>query len=461
VAGDGAYDYRGDGELATSASFKVILGVAVDAAGDIYISDFQGHCVRKVTKSDGIVTTVAGTGFNGDGISGDGQSATSVSVNNPSGVAVDAAGNIYIVENHRVRIVTKSDGVINGVAGTGVDGFLGDGGQATAAQLSYPSAIALDATMNIYINDFRNFRFRVVTRSDGKINTFAGYGVYGFDGDGYLATEAKFDGKGIAVDVIGNIYIADGVNNRIRMVTKSIGGIVSTVVGTGVSGYSGDGGKATLATLRFPTGIAVDALGNIYIADTNNHCIRMVTKLDGIITTVAGTCGVKGFSGDGFPATTALLNFPSSVAVDLTGSIIISDRGNGRVRMFDLPFAPSSSPTASPTSSPSSEPSVSPTALPSSSPSSEPSASPTASPSSSPSSEPSVSPTASPSSSPSSEPSLSRTASPTMLQTVPCKSKSPVLLTPSPSRKPTAKCTSRPSMPVKNKRKPNPRKDKK
>jgi hypothetical protein len=455
VAGNGVYDYTGDGNYSTSASFRIITGVTLDAAGDIYISDFQGYCVRKVTNSNGIVTTVAGTGYSGLGTDGgEGKVATSAQVESPQGVAVDAAGNIYILEATKVRIVTKSNGIITTVAGNDIQGFSGDSGQAAAAKLLNPNTIALDATGNLYINDFGNRRFRVVT-SDGVIRTFAGNGALGFNGDGQLAIQAQFQGRAIAVDATGKIFIADGLNHRIRMVTSIDQGIVSTVAGNGVRGYSGDNGKATLAQLDTPGGIAVDAFGNIYIADSNNHCIRMVTMSDGIITTVAGTCGSKGFSGDGGLPTSALLKYPASIAVDSSGRIYFSDRDNFRVRMFDSPLVPSSSPTAPPSFIPSPSPSMPPTAPPSSSPSSAPSVTPTAPPSSSPSSAPSVTPTAPPSSSPSSAPSVtptappsstaSPTASPTMFQTAACNTKSPVFTPAEPSRKPITKCTAKPS----------------
>jgi trimeric autotransporter adhesin len=218
---------------------------------------------------------VAGTGSSG--YSGDGGQATSAALNSPYGVAVDASGNIYIADtyNYRIRIVTKSTGIISTVAGTGSYGYSGDGGQATSAALDYPCGVAVDASGNIYIADTYNYRIRMVTKSTGIISTVAGTGSYGYSGDGGQATSAALNSPyGVAVDASGNIYIADTYNYRIRIVTKSTG-IISTVAGTGSYGYSGDGGQATSAALRSPYGVAVDASGNIYIADTYNHRIRM------------------------------------------------------------------------------------------------------------------------------------------------------------------------------------------
>jgi trimeric autotransporter adhesin len=321
-------------------------GVAVDASSNIYIADTNNHRIRKVTKSTGIISTVAGTGY--PGYSGDGGQATSAALNYPYGVAVDSSGNIYIADtdSYRIRMVTKSTGIISTVAGTGSYSYSGDGGQATSASLRIPGGVAVDASGNIYIADTYNYRIRMVTKSTGIISTVAGSGPYGYSGDGGQATSAAlFYPYGVAVDALGNIYIADSSNYRIRMVTKSTG-IISTVAGTGYSGYSGDGGQATSAALFYPYGVAVDASGNIYIADSSNYRIRMVTKSTGIISTVAGT-GSYGYSGDGGQATSAALNSPYGVAVDASGNIYIADSANYRIRMFALPASPAAPPSPS------------------------------------------------------------------------------------------------------------------
>jgi trimeric autotransporter adhesin len=250
------------------------------------VSKMCDICLRS---GNGIISTVAGTGSYGS--SGDGGIATSAEFSSPDDIAIDASGNIYIADagNNRIRMVTKSTGIISTVAGTGSYGYSGDGGIATSAALNYPRGVAIDASGNIYIADTYNNRIRMVTKSTGIISIVAGAGSSGYSGDGGLATSALlYNPRGVAIDASGNIYIADAGNNRIRMVTLSTG-IISTVAGTGSSGYSGDGGLATSAKSYYPYGVAIDASGNIYIADTYNNRIRMVTKSTGIISTVAGT----------------------------------------------------------------------------------------------------------------------------------------------------------------------------
>ena len=212
------------------------------------------------------------------GYKGDGGLATSAGLNTPYGVAVDASGNIYIADtnSNRIRLVTKSTGIITTVAGDGSISYSGDGGLATSAGLYYPYGVAVDASGNIYIADTVNGRVRLVTKSTGIITTVAGDGTTDYKGDGGLATSAGlYTPYGVAVDASGNIYIADINSNRIRLVTKSTG-IITTVAGDGTLGYKGDGGLATSASLYYPFGVAVDASGNIYIVDTNNNRIRLV-----------------------------------------------------------------------------------------------------------------------------------------------------------------------------------------
>jgi trimeric autotransporter adhesin len=278
---------------------------------------------------------VAGTGSYG--YSGDGGQATSAVFSSPDDVTADASGNIYIADsaNNRIRMVTKSTGIISTVAGTGSSGYSGDGGQATSAALNYPRGITADTSGNIYIADTYNHRIRMVMKSTGIISTVAGTGYSGYSGDGGQATSSTlYNPRTVATDESGNIYIADSSNNRVRMVTKSTG-IISTVAGTGSSGYSGDGGQATSAALYYSCGVAVDASGNIYIADTDSYRIRMVTKSTGIISTVAGT-GSYSSSGDGGQATSATLYNPRGVTIDASGSVYVADAGNNRIRMFSL-----------------------------------------------------------------------------------------------------------------------------
>ncbi len=343
VAGGGPFKFSGDGGPATSAALQFPGDVASDAAGNLYIADSLNHRIRKVSAAGGIITTMAGNGI--QGFSGDGGPATSAALNTPYGVTVDAASNLYIADsqNDRIRKVSPS-GVISTVAGGG--SALGDGGPATSASLG-PLGVAVDAAGNLYIADVQNQRIRRVSPS-GIITTVAGNGVQGFSGDGGPATSASLRRPSrAAVDAAGNLYIADGGNSRIRKVSPS--GIISTVAGNGISGSSGDCGPATSASLNFPFGIpgvALDAAGNLYIADANR--IRKISS-NGMISTVAGN-GVFGFSGDGGPATSAALNSPAGVAMDAAGNLYIADFSNDRIRKVVFPSPSSVVPTLPPDS---------------------------------------------------------------------------------------------------------------
>jgi len=329
LAGNGAGGSSGDGGMATSALIYLPSGVVLDSAGNLYIADSGNNRVRKITASTGIITTVAGNGI--AGYSGDGGAATGAELSFPSGLALDSAGNLYIadLDNSVIRKVSMSSGMIATVAGNGTAGYSGDGGPATSAELSYPNGIALDASGNIYIADQYNNSIREVTVSTGAIATVAGNGTLGYSGDGGPATSAELNTpESIAFDSTGNLYIADSDNERIRMVTISTG-VISTVAGTGWPSYCCDGGPAVDAELHFPAAIVLDPAGNLYIADTDNNLIRKVTVSSGIITTIAGS----GFySGDGGPATSALLNYPSGIVADPSGNLYIADYFNCRVR---------------------------------------------------------------------------------------------------------------------------------
>jgi trimeric autotransporter adhesin len=323
-------------------------GVAVDTLGNIYIADKRNFCIRKVTKSTGVITTVAGTGAYGPG--GDGGLATATELYQPFAVAVDKSGNIYILcySAYNIRQVTVTTGVITTVAGTGMAGYTGDGGPATLASLNSPQGIAVDASGNIYVADMNNNRIRMVTKSTGLITTVAGGGDSARTGDGGQAITAYLASPhGIAVDASGNLYISQLFGDRVRKVTKSTG-FITTVVGTGKYGYSGDGGLATSATLSRPWGVAVDALGNIYVAEEMNHRIRKVTQSTGVITTVAGN-GNDTYGGDGGQATSAALNTPEGVAVDALGNIYIADTLNNRIRMLTANELSTASPASVPT----------------------------------------------------------------------------------------------------------------
>jgi uncharacterized protein (TIGR03437 family) len=319
VAGNGTVGFSGDGGPAISASLNSPTGLAIDSAGNLYFDDTNNSRVRKV--SGGTITTVAGNGI--AGFSGDGVSATSASLNNPLGVAADSAGNLYIADTNNNRIRKVSGGTITTVAGNGIANFSGDGGPATSASLNTPSGVATDSAGNLYIADSTNGRIRKV--SGGTITTAEGNGSdyptgVAVDSAGNL----YFARRGVAVDSAGNLYFAR--NNGIQM---SSGGQSTTVAGNGAYRFSGDGGPAVGASLNAPLGAAVDSVGNLYFADTNNNRIRKVSG--GTITTVAGN-GTVGFSGDGGPATSASLNFPQGVAVDSAGNLYIADTNNHVIR---------------------------------------------------------------------------------------------------------------------------------
>jgi trimeric autotransporter adhesin len=321
VAGNGAAGFGGDNGPATSANLNEPAAVAVDSAGNLYIADSGDNRIRKV--SNGVITTVAGNGAAGFG--GDNGPATSAELDGPQSVAVDAAGNLYTVDYHDSRVRKVSNGVITTVAGDGAVGFGGDNGPATSAELSGPITVAVDSAGNLYVGDSGNHRIRKV--SNGVITTIAGNGEFWFSGDSGPATSAQLAfPEGAAVDSAGNLYIADSGNNRIRKVSN---GVITTVAGNGIIGFSGDNGPATSAQLADPQGVAVDSTGNLYVADFANNCIRKVSG--GMITTVAGN-GTAGFSGDNSPAVGAQLYGPADVTVDSAGNLYIADLGNNRVR---------------------------------------------------------------------------------------------------------------------------------
>ena len=429
-AGTGAVGYDGDTGTALNAQFSSPSGLAVDSLGNVYVSDTGNQRIRMIA-TDGTTSVITGKGQ--AAYYGDGRPAIQAYVNNPTGLAFDADGNLYIADigNDRVRRIT-TDGKIASYAGTGNHGAEGDGGWATSANLNL-LGIALDAKSNLLIADGTNYRVRIVTAADGIINTLAGTGLVSynprnvvsnantiifsdgnnnrirsfdltsgqinlvagngkadFSGDGAAATDAALNGpRGLFLDPSGSLYIADSGNNRIRLVTpagtistvagngatdgggdlgpatqaslngpvdvkmaadgnlyileqsgqrlRRVGpdGTISTVAGTGVSGQPDtETGVATAEPLNFPSGIAVDAAGNVLIADSNNNRVRRVSS-DGTISTVAGY-GNSAYSGDGGPATAAALSNPAGVALDTGGNMLIADSGNNVVRRIDV-----------------------------------------------------------------------------------------------------------------------------
>ena len=416
-AGNGVKGNGGDGGPATEAQLDFVNGLAVDAAGNVYIADMNQARVRKVDRS-GEITTVAGTGI--AGWSGDGGPATEAQITTPAGIAVDSQGNLFVAE-YWVGRIRKVDpgGIMTTIAGISEQQSSGDMGLASRAGIDRPSAIAVDPAGNLYITEAFGHKIRIlrpiaersaftlslgssgdevvltvaengvvrigdqpllngfeVTARDGQtysisqspdgviaatqmpeqivavddqgnnpliplvdipdgayiIDVIAGTGHQGFGGDGGAATKAVFrTPDGVAVDAEGNVYVADGNNNRVRRIDAS--GTVSTIAGTGLQGASGDGGPATEAQLFNPSGIALDGNGNILVASSLGHCVR---KIDGagIITTIAGT-GEEGSSGDGGPAIEAQLNRPNAIAVDGEGNVYVAEYGSHRVRKID------------------------------------------------------------------------------------------------------------------------------
>ncbi len=325
VAGTGSPGFGGDGGPATSAMLHFPVGVAVRRnTGDVYIADWYNHRIRKVDTT-GTITTIAG---NGTAVfSGDGGPATSAGLNSPTGVAVSRTGEVYITEwgLHRVRKVDAT-GTINTIAGTGIAGSTGDGGPASSARLYAPFGVAVSSTDELHIADWGNHRVRKVDAT-GTINTIAGTGIAGFSGDGGPATSAKlFYPSGAAIDHRGVLYIADEYNHRVRKVDTT--GTITTIAGTDGYGFNGDG-QATSSTLFYPLAVAVSSSGTVYIADWYNHRVREVDTA-GYITTIAGT-GQAGFNGDG-QATSSHLYYPAGVALGRENGLHISDEYNHRVR---------------------------------------------------------------------------------------------------------------------------------
>lgn len=319
VAGDAGFGYAGDNVAATSTSLYAPFGVALDASGNLYIADTVNYRLRKV--SGGIITTLAG----GGAPVGQNGPAINAQLESPMGIAVDPSGNLYIADSVASRVFEVSAGIIGVAAGNGINGFGGDGGPPTSANLAGPMGVAVSSSGQLYIADFINECIWEV--SGGVITTVAGNGTIYDSGDNGPAVNAGLGGPvGGAVDSSGNLYIVDNSSSTIREISN---GTITTVAGNGTQGYGGDGGPSTHAELYTPWGIAVDSSGNIYIADTYNDRIRKVSN--GVITTVAGT-GVEGYNGDGGPATSALLSQPEGVAVDSSGNLYIADSGNGRVR---------------------------------------------------------------------------------------------------------------------------------
>jgi streptogramin lyase len=340
IAGTGSGGYSGDDVPATSTSLHKPRGLWLDASGNILIADADNHRARLVYDDGGtlMITTVAGDGSSG--YSGDDGQATSASLRKPHGVCIyEALPPAYLAiadpSNHRIREVNLNTGIITKVAGTLWSGYNGDNIDATSARLYYPFGVHVDSSHNTYIADTYNHRIRKVDGKTGIITTVAGYGSKGFSGDGGPATSARLRYPfNLYLDTVGNIYIMDTYNYRIRKVDAATK-IITTVVGNGAAKFTGDGGLATDASIRKAYDVAVDNAGNLFIADTHNHVIRKVDAATGIINTVVGQGFIAGFSGDGGLATDAKLNAPTGVYVDESGNIYVVDTKNDVVRKVD------------------------------------------------------------------------------------------------------------------------------
>lgn len=337
VAGTGTSGFSGDNGLATAAKLNFsggLPGVAVDKTGNIFISDYFNNRIRKVDASTKVITTIAGTGTGG--YTGDGGLATSAQINGPAGIVVDQSGNIFFADNNN-SVIRRIDGttkVITTYAGSllGSGGYSGDNGPATSAGLNYPEAIALDRSGNLYIADEYNYAIRKVNASTKVITTVAGSGTSGFSGDGGAATAAKIGfATGVIVDYSGNIYISDKGNQRIRKVTAATN-VISTVAGTGIAGYSGDGATASAAQVSSPATLQADATGNVYICDANNNRVRKITVATNIITTIIGD-GSNGFTGAPDVLKAQLL--PIAITGDANGNFYVADGGYYDVRALN------------------------------------------------------------------------------------------------------------------------------
>jgi sugar lactone lactonase YvrE len=388
IAGSGAQGYAGDGGPAAQAVFSAPRSITCDAAGNIYLFDNNNNIIRKITAATGIITKVVGATIGVAGFGGDGGPATAAKISFPVQVIADSAGNLYLSDNNRIRKVEAATGIINTIAGIGYGGYTPDGSNAQTARFNivgdlaisplgnlylreennvvvrkiaastnilstvygnrtfgisniggpvsnaqlHLSRIAVDRNRNIYLSDYFNYKIYRIDAATNTISTVAGTGIRGTNnGEGGLATAANISNYGITVDTAGNFYFTE--SSAIRKVSIATG-ILTTIAGTGVAGYSGDGGPATAATFGSATDLTFDKVGNLYFTDQQNNVVRKVSAATGIITTVAGN-GTRGFSGDGGPATAASMNTPLAVTVDPFGNLYISDNVNNAVRRVD------------------------------------------------------------------------------------------------------------------------------
>ncbi len=338
VAGSSIKGYNGDGIKATAAQLNENSGVAVDDSGNVYIADSQNNRIRKVYKRNGVIVTIAGDGT--AGFSGDSGKATLAQCSYPICVRVDQFRNVYFSDagNASIRKITAKTGKISTIAGNASEGYSGDSGKATAAQLHYPVGICFDKNQNLYIADQSNHVIRKVEAKTGNIYTVAGNNSAGYKGNGGLATLAELNNPtGVAVDNKGKMYIADFKNNVIRIVSED--GIIRTFAGTHDTAFNGFEGQADTTHLFNPAGVCVNGAGDLFIADAGNGVIRKVAAGSKLIVLVAGTNN-DGFSGDGGYAVAAQISYPFDVTIDSHNNLYIADLGNNRVRKITMTTPP-------------------------------------------------------------------------------------------------------------------------
>ncbi len=328
LAGNGAAGYNGDNRQATTADLNQNSGVAVDVNGNVYVADYGNFRIRKIATT-GVITTFAGDGING--YAGNGGQATAAKISYPECVRVDSLGNVYFSDAGNALIwKVNTSGVIKTIAGIpGTGGYSGNGGQATAAELNNPVGLALDKNLNVYVADQANNVIRKIATT-GIITTVAGNHVAGYSGNGGQATNAKLNNPtGVAVDYSGNMYIADYLNNVVRKVSPS--GVINAFAGTTVANFNGFSGLADTTELYNPTGVSVSATGNVYIADAGNAVVREVLFTTNQMYVIAGIVD-DGYSGDGGPAVNAEINYPFDLVPDKSNNVFIADLANNRVR---------------------------------------------------------------------------------------------------------------------------------
>jgi sugar lactone lactonase YvrE len=331
AVGTGEKGFAGDGGPAAAALLDGPFDVVFDAAGNLYFADTFNNRIRRVEAKGGVITTVAGNGE--EGYSGDGGPATRAALNQPYGIVIDRAGNLYIADrlNRRVRRVDAATGIITTLAGTGTAAYSGDGRPAAAAGLAEPNGLAFSVDQRLlYITDVADNRVRVVDLAAGTIATFAGTGAAEHSGDGGKATEAgTWGARAVKVGGDGTVYILERQGSSLRAVDPRTG-IITTIAGTTARGYSGDGGPALAAVFDAPKEMAIDRDGSLLVVDTENHAIRRIDRGTGTVMHIAG--GHQGGDGDGGPATAAGLDRPHGAVVGPDGAMYIGDTNNHRVR---------------------------------------------------------------------------------------------------------------------------------